>query len=110
MFSAPFWIARPSPFSPSYRKRELSYGKKDLMHTYTLCVDDKVTFNIATYKRDHMQRATNLTLAKNFSDDSKVARETVSVKTSSYTHTSHWVIVVSCHPKYHNMNKKNLFF
>ena len=66
-----------------YRKRELSYGEKDLLHTYTLCVDDVVQFNIATDKRDHMQRATNLTLANNFFDDNKTSRETVSPSSAS---------------------------
>ena len=46
-------------------------------------MDDVVQFNIATDKRDHMQRATNLTLANNFFDDNKTSRETVSPSSSS---------------------------
>ena len=61
------------------RKRELSYGDKDLLHSYTLCVGDIVNFQIATDKRDHLQRATNLELSEATFKEGKEVRETVSL-------------------------------
>ncbi|XP_071788144.1 cold shock domain-containing protein E1-like [Asterias amurensis] len=57
-------------------KRELSYGDKDLLHSYTLCVGDIVNFQIATDKRDHLQRATNLELSEATFKEGKEVRET----------------------------------
>ncbi|XP_038076264.1 cold shock domain-containing protein E1-like [Patiria miniata] len=57
-------------------KRELSYGDKDILNAYTLCVGDIAKFNIATDKRDHLQRATNLELSEKTFKEGKEVRET----------------------------------
>ncbi|XP_030856208.1 cold shock domain-containing protein E1-like isoform X2 [Strongylocentrotus purpuratus] len=44
-------------------KRELSFGDKDTLRSYTFLVADIVHFYVATDRRDHLQRATNISLA-----------------------------------------------
>ncbi|XP_071942892.1 cold shock domain-containing protein E1-like isoform X2 [Antedon mediterranea] len=48
--------------TPDGGKRELSYGEKDVFGSYTLNEDDTVEFQIATDKRDLLQRATSIKL------------------------------------------------
>ncbi|XP_054751205.2 cold shock domain-containing protein E1-like [Lytechinus pictus] len=60
--------ATPFPGSLIYNtkdggKRELSFGEKDTLRSYTLVVADIVHFYIATDRRDHLARATNISLA-----------------------------------------------
>lgn len=62
---------------------EIPYGDKDQKGDYTLCVGDIVEFNIATDRRDKLQRATNIVLLDETFENSAEQRETgvvVSVK------------------------------
>ena len=56
-----------------FRPIEIPFGDKDQKGDYTLQVDDFVEFNIATDRRDGLQRATTITLVE---DTFKVNGET----------------------------------
>ena len=62
-----------------YRKRELSYGEKDTMRSYTFLVGDLVEFNISTDRRDHLQRSSNLKILPETFLTAAEQRETVSM-------------------------------
>lgn len=59
------------------RSIEIPFGDRDQLGDYTLYVDDIVEFNIATDRRDKLQRATNITLSEDTFLISKEKREKV---------------------------------
>jgi len=63
-----------------YRPIEIPFGDRDQVGDYTLRVDDIVEFNIATDRRDKLQRATNIGLSEHTFFVSKEQREKVRVK------------------------------
>lgn len=46
----------------SYLKVEVKFGERDQKGDFTLRHGDWVQFNIATDRRDHLQKATNISL------------------------------------------------
>jgi len=60
-----------------YRPIEIPFGDRDQVGDYTLAVDDIVEFNIATDRRDKLQRATNIALNEHTFFVSKEQREKV---------------------------------
>lgn len=54
---------------------EIPFGDRDQVGDYTLLVDDIVDFNIATDRRDKLQRATNIVLSQHTFFVSKEQRE-----------------------------------
>jgi len=64
----------------SCRPIEIPFGDRDQVGDYTLMVDDIVEFNIATDRRDKLQRATNIVLSEHTFFVSKEQREKVRVK------------------------------
>ena len=62
------------------RPIEIPFGDRDQVGDYTLTVDDIVEFNIATDRRDKLQRATNIVLSEHTFFVSKEQREKVRVK------------------------------
>ena len=60
------------------RPIEIPFGDKDQRGDYTLQVDDFVEFNIATDRRDGLQRATNITLVEDTFKVNGEIRERVS--------------------------------
>ena len=63
-----------------FRPIEIPFGDRDQVGDYTLLIDDIVDFNIATDRRDKLQRATNIALSEHTFFVSKEEREKVSVK------------------------------
>ena len=63
-----------------YRPIEIPYGDKDQKGEYTLQQGDLVEFNIATDRRDKLQRATNILLVDDTFKISSEVRETVSIE------------------------------
>ncbi|XP_033109405.1 cold shock domain-containing protein E1-like [Anneissia japonica] len=61
--------------TPDGGKRELSFGEKDVIGSYTLNEDDMVEFQIATDKRDLLQRATNSKFRMETFENMKESRE-----------------------------------
>ena len=59
------------------RPIEIPFGDRDQLGDYTLLVDDVVDFNIATDRRDQLQRATNIALSEHTFFVSKEDREKV---------------------------------
>jgi len=62
------------------RPIEIPFGDRDQVGDYTLRVDDIVDFNIATDRRDQLQRATNIALSEHTFFVSKEEREKVSAE------------------------------
>jgi len=60
-----------------FRPIEIPFGDRDPVGEYTLMVDDIVEFNIATDRRDKLQRATNIVLSEHTFFVSKEEREKV---------------------------------
>ena len=60
-----------------FRPIEIPFGDRDQVGDYTLLVDDIVDFNIATDRRDKLQRATNIVLSEHTFFVSKEEREKV---------------------------------
>ncbi|XP_072173576.1 cold shock domain-containing protein E1-like [Diadema setosum] len=60
-------------------KRELSFGDKDTLRSYTFLMGDMVDFHIATDRRDHLQRATNIALLECTFECGSETRETGTV-------------------------------
>ena len=65
----------------SYSPIEIPYGDKDQKGDYTLQQGDLVEFNIATDRRDKLQRATNIILVEDTFKISPEVREMVSTGT-----------------------------
>jgi len=63
-----------------FRPIEIPFGDRDQVGDYTLLFDDIVDFNIATDRRDKLQRATNIALSEHTFFVSKEEREKVSLK------------------------------
>ena len=59
------------------RSIEIPFGDRDQYGDYTLQVDDIVEFNIATDRRDKLERATNIQLSEDTFIISKEKREKV---------------------------------
>ena len=60
-----------------YRTVEIPFGDKDQFGDYTLLQGDIVECNIATDRRDKLQRATNIRLLEETFTANKEQRETV---------------------------------
>jgi len=60
-----------------FRPIEIPFGDRDQFGDYTLQVDDIVEFNIATDRRDKLQRATNIAISEDTFLISKEKREKV---------------------------------
>ena len=60
-----------------FRPIEIPYGDKDQVGDFSLRVDDFVEFNIATDRRDKLQRATNITFVEDTLKVNGEKRETV---------------------------------
>jgi hypothetical protein len=65
------------PMLDACRSIEIPFGDRDQLGDYTLFIDDIVEFNIATDRRDKLQRATNITLSEDTFLISKEKREKV---------------------------------
>ena len=66
-------------FHPCFRPIEIPFGDKDQLGDYSLQSGDIIEFNIATDRRDELQRATNIILIEDTFKVNGEKRETVSV-------------------------------